>query len=160
MYQQGLVSNDEQVQNFYNNQEYMPNPPTDKRDVIAFKRWNAAAWVRPMYFLSLLLMALMLIVNFIGFIDSGSTGIIFFGVVLILVCCGACLIFHRIMYELIMVFLQIPKLVNAMERLADIVQKTNGRTTGTHDGSKPSAPIMTTSYQQGYQSSEQQTKKE
>ena len=87
----------------------MPNPPQDTKDVIAFRRWNAASWVRPMYFISLILMAFMLIVEFINVVDTGSGGIIFFGVITILICCGGCLIFHRILYELIMAFLQLPK---------------------------------------------------
>merc|ERR1712176_1045495 len=112
----------------------MPNPPTDTKDVITFRRWNASSWVRPMYFLSLIMMAFILMVNFISFIDSGSAGIIFFGVVLILICCGACLIFHRILYELVMAFLQLPKLIAAMERLANTVDKTSNN--------GPDAPIM------------------
>mmetsp|Transcript_59722 Transcript_59722/g.94998 ORF Transcript_59722/g.94998 Transcript_59722/m.94998 type:complete len:158 (-) Transcript_59722:20-493(-) len=145
MYQQGLVEHDDQRSNFYNNQEFMPNPPTDAKDVIAFRRWNAESWVRPMYFLTLVLTAIVLIVDFIGIVDSGSGGIIFFGIVLILICCGACLIFHRILYEVIMALLQLPKLISAMERLAQTVQQTNNlddaQRKTTHDG--PSIPVMT-----------------
>mmetsp|Transcript_68535 Transcript_68535/g.61574 ORF Transcript_68535/g.61574 Transcript_68535/m.61574 type:complete len:152 (-) Transcript_68535:32-487(-) len=144
MYQQGLVDNDDQSQNFFNNQEYMPNPPTDTKDVIAFRRWSAASWVRPMYFFSLIIMALVLIVNFVRFVDTGSAAVIFFGIVLILLCCGACVIFHRIIYELAMAFLQLPKLIAAMERLADTVQKTNSFNSNNN---RPAQPIMTTGYQ-------------
>merc|ERR1712228_1007531 len=132
------------TQNFFNNQEYMPNPPQDTKDVIAFRRWNASSWVRPMYFLPLILMAFMLIVEFINVVDTGSGGLIFFGVITILFCCGRCLIFHRILYELIMAFLQLPKLIAAMERLADTVDKTDKL-----NNNGPADPIMVST--KGYQ---------
>eukprot|EP01083_Nonionella_stella_P015713 43960_1 len=141
MYQQGLVNNDDARENFFNNQEYMPSPPKDKLDVFIFRKWNASSWVRPMYFLSLIIVALYLIVTFIYFVDSEETGIIFFGVVLILVSCGACLVFNRIIFELIMAFLQLPNLIYAMERLADTVQESKSLS------NKPGEPQMTTGYQ-------------
>ena len=97
-------------------------------------------------------MALVLIVNFVSFVDTGSAAVIFFGVVLILLCCGACLIFHRILYELVMAFLQLPKLIAAMERLADTVQKTNSFT--NNNPNRASAPVMTTGYQTNQQHQE------
>lgn len=106
-----------------------------------------------MYFLSLIIMALVLITNFVSFVDTGSAAVVFFGVVLILLCCGACLIFHRILYELIMAFLQLPKLIAAMERLADTVQKTNSLN-GNDNPNGPSVPVMTTGYQTNEQHQE------
>lgn len=87
-----------------------------------------------MYFISLILMAFALLDEFIQVVGSGSGGIIFFGVVTILICCGGCLICHRILYELVMAFLQLPKLIAAMERLANTVDKSN------NDG--PGVPVM------------------
>ena len=116
--------------------------------MIAFRRWNAASWVRPMYFLSLVTMVLVLIVYFVSFVDTGNGAIIFFGVVLILICCGACLIFHRIMFELFMAFLQLPKLIAAMERLADTVSRANSMNETGSNGKAP--PVITTGIT-GYQ---------
>merc|ERR1719295_966280 len=144
MYQQGLVEPEDATQNFFNNMEYMPQQPTDTKDVLAFRRWNASSWVRPMYFVSLLTISLTLIVLFIAFVDTGEGAIIFFGVVLILICCGGCLIFHRILFELVMAFLQLPKLIAAMERLANIVQHTNEARRGTRTSKASTGGYQTT----------------
>ena len=49
-----------------------------------------------------------------------------------------------------MAFLQIPKLIAAMERLADTVQKTNSF--NKNNVNQPEAPIVTTG---GYQANDQ-----
>ena len=100
------------------NDDFLPNPPTDLRDLFAFRLWGAEGWVRPMYFLGLIIGFLVLTTYLIGvslWYDNGW--LIFFAVVAILLLCVGSIMLHRICYEVCLAFLQIPKLVHSMHKL-------------------------------------------
>ena len=81
-------------------EEYLPNPPTDTKDLFAFRMWNAEGWVRPMYFLGLITGFLLLTTYLFEVSIYGGNGwVIFFAVIAILLLCVGSIILHRICYE-------------------------------------------------------------
>lgn len=102
---------------YLSNQVYMPDPPLIISELLKFRRWNAEAYIRPMYYLALVIISILLLIFFIELIISDNAGIIIFGIIAVLLMCCGCVVCHRVIFELLMVCLQIPKLVLSVERL-------------------------------------------
>ena len=102
------------------NDGYLPNPATDMRDLFAFRLWGAEGWVRPMYFLGLVI-GFLLLLSYLIYVSIGQLTnngwFIFFAVIAILLLCIGSIMLHRICYEVCLAFLQIPKLVHSMAKL-------------------------------------------
>ena len=78
-----------------------------------------------MYFLALITMFVLLILSFIEVTLEDNGFVIFFGIISVLLLCVGCVLLHRILYEICMSFLQIPKLINIMSRIEQALDVSN-----------------------------------
>ena len=78
-----------------------------------------------MYFLALVTMFVFLILSFIEVTFQENGFVVFFGIITVLLLCVGCVLLHRILYEICMSFLQIPKLLTIMSRVEQALANNN-----------------------------------
>mmetsp|Transcript_70006 Transcript_70006/g.85910 ORF Transcript_70006/g.85910 Transcript_70006/m.85910 type:complete len:186 (-) Transcript_70006:564-1121(-) len=97
-----------------NKESFMPMIKPDFKELIVFRTWNASGWIKPMFYLSLAIIMLILLYDFSFLVTSGYGGwVIFVGVLIIILLCFGSVVINRIFHEIIMAFLQIPRLLKA-----------------------------------------------
>jgi len=88
------------------------------------------------FFLALFTMFITLILHLIAVSTYTQAWLVFLGVVITLLCCVGGVVFHRIIYEILMSILEIPKIVVTLNRMEQTLAK--------HEGNRP----IPQSYQQ------------
>jgi len=97
-------------------EEWIPIPQPNIGDLLQFRLWSAAGWIRPMYFCSLIIVFFILLIM-LSALFSFNGWIIFFGIIMILLLAVFCVLYQRVIFELMMAVLQLPQLLRVVTRM-------------------------------------------
>mmetsp|Transcript_59720 Transcript_59720/g.94996 ORF Transcript_59720/g.94996 Transcript_59720/m.94996 type:complete len:137 (-) Transcript_59720:164-574(-) len=109
------------------NDDFMPQIQPDVKELLIFRAWSGSGWVRPMFYFSIatIFVFCILAMIYVGYSNDGA--FIFFAVVAILIFCLGSILYNRILFEMLMGILQIPRLIIAVDKLESAMRNNYER---------------------------------